>query len=101
MERGKTIRQGEDTRVRNGLVYGCQHLRVFRLLHPLVNKPSGHVHHSNDSHLPWVDFNKAFVRWLVPMSLATTVDSQGTIQANARIMAKVHQRMLQDQHIYV
>ncbi|KAF0911738.1 hypothetical protein E2562_011734 [Oryza meyeriana var. granulata] len=82
--------------VHNGLVYGCQHLRVFRLLHLLINKLSGHVHHSNDSHLPWVEISKVFICRLVPMLLATIVDSRGTIRTNARIVAKVHWRMLQD-----
>ncbi|KAF0930272.1 hypothetical protein E2562_031881 [Oryza meyeriana var. granulata] len=86
--------------VHHDLGFGCLHLRVFRLLHLLVNKRLGHVHHSKDSHLQWVDLNKAFVRWLVPMSLATNVDSQGTFQINARIVAKAHQRMLRDRHLY-
>ncbi|KAF0927441.1 hypothetical protein E2562_033104 [Oryza meyeriana var. granulata] len=77
--------------VHNGLVYGCQHLRVFRLLHLLANKLSGRVHHSNVSHLSWVELSNGFVHRFVPMLLATTVDNRGTIRANVRIVAKVHQ----------
>ncbi|KAF0933168.1 hypothetical protein E2562_014157, partial [Oryza meyeriana var. granulata] len=71
------------------------------LHHLLVNKLSCHVRHSNDSHLPWVEISKVFIRQLIPMLLATIVDAQDTIRTNAEIVAKVHWRMLQDQHKHI
>ncbi|KAF0900120.1 hypothetical protein E2562_027443 [Oryza meyeriana var. granulata] len=50
---------------------------------------------------PWVETRKVFVRRLVPMLLATIVDNRGTIRTNARIVAKVHRRMLQDRHKHI